>query len=208
MNPSGLPDQAVKTTVDNVKASCSPTTDWDILNPALVLAFCLQYCYQTRFTSSTVNRLVINMTYDALYMLDTSSLVAISANDSNQTVAHYERFNCFGVVRTLYGDVDDWYPLAKLEPGDTAVGLQALFSPVPIPVARDVVSFHYISQKESELLYKVLSKQILIESWEELQEAWPKAGTTEVGVYSRARFHDNSEIKRLHEFVTKYVLIE
>lgn len=193
---------------DTLKSSCDAHGEWERMNPALVLAYCLQFSYQTNFTSSTVDRMVSKLTSFEHVHFGVNSLNESSA------VVKFERFNCFGVVRSLYGDVDEWYPPAKRNPksrkssqtsnNDDVHAIDAA-NPTPIPMARDVISFHYISQKESELLYNIISNNTMLKSWQELKEIWPKPGSSDVGPYARARFRDDQEVVRLFEFLTTYI---
>jgi hypothetical protein len=163
--------------------ACSATTDWDAINPALVMAYCLQKSYQVQPLEVSV----------------------IDGNLSNQTV--YERLNCFGIVRTLYGDVDDWYTLAKLPYTANKVKANSLLNQQPISIARDVISFHYVSELEASLLYRILSKEVSVSSKEELIKVWPK-NDKEAGPYARWRFHNDEEVANLFHHLTQYITVK
>lgn len=94
-----------------------------------------------------------------------------------------ERFNAYGPVGLVSGQVDDWYREAK------AFEQGAVPSVGPLPVARDVISFHYVSPAEASLLFRMLSGSSRVDGPAELQLQWPKGG--DIGPYA----HPLSDIR-------------
>jgi len=111
-----------------------------------------------------------------------------------------ERFNVFGSLRTLAGDVDSWYTECKLNLPPGSLERQHDKRQRPLSVATDVVSFHYVSQKESILLYQLISRK-LAPTPEELFEVWPKTDK-ETGHYSR-KMRTIEEARALLVFVNQ-----
>ena len=63
---------------------------------------------------------------------------------------------------------------------------------------REVISFHYVSEFESQLLYKVLTKKFT-PSVHELEQIWPKENR-DVGPYAH-RLTNYEDAKLLHEYL-------
>lgn len=77
---------------------------------------------------------------------------------------------------------------------------------LPINVAPDVVSFHYVSSMEASILFRVLSKRVTPTA-DELRAMWPK-NDKDSGPYSRWRFKSDEELGRLHTFLTSEVHVK
>ena len=119
------------------------------------------------------------------------------------TTTNKERFNVYGIVRTLYGDFDSWYPEAKFafeDPPSKKLQLANM-------IAEDAISFHYTSQTETSLLYKIMTKEIQLKSSTDLKDKWIK-NDFDAGHYSRWRFHDDKEIDNLYQFLTTQLTIK
>lgn len=175
----------VNTLTREMLLQCDATTSWDRLNPGLVVAFCLQHVYNAKILPTTEEAIPV----------------------PGHTSA--ERFNVYGTVRTLSGTVDSWFTECKhnLIPGSLDQDRDKLKAlQVPIKVAPDVVSFHYVSQAESTLLYQMLSRQIRFSSSEALMRAWPSSDK-EVGHYSR-KFKDVAEAENVLAFINQAVVLE
>lgn len=126
------------------------------LPTGIILAHCIGKVFGVDFASSTTSEVhrPKRSTRATRPLLPQGGGAAVKA----------ERFNVYGVLRTLLSDFDAWYVDAKRpaeaisaaasKPGQGVTGgadgnLSVL--------AKDVVSFHYVSETESRLLYELLS---------------------------------------------------
>ena len=117
-----------------------------------------------------------------------------------------ERFNVFGALRTLSGDVDSWYleckqnlPVGSLDRRGTGVAAK------PLAVAPHLVSFHYVSQAESVLLYQYLSGQLPLSSAEDVASRWPQTEKA-AGHYSRIIKRNSQDAAQLFSFLKSTVV--
>lgn len=157
-------------------AKCDPSrTAWDRMNPGLVVAYCLQHVFSAQLVPTTEGE--------------------------------GERFNVFGALRTLSGDVDSWYleckqnlPVGSLERKGKA-GAPAK----PLAVAPHLVTFHYVSQAESVLLYQYLSGQLPLSSAEDVASRWP-ATDKAAGHYSRIIRQNSQDAAQLFAFLKSTVV--
>ena len=85
-------------------------------------------------------------------------------------------------------DFDDWYYDAKENLNYTQRQPQCITAAPVLPsaqcIASDTVSFHYVSQAESLLAYRILSGAADISTIMQLRSLWPHEPTT-IGHYSR-----------------------
>jgi hypothetical protein len=114
-------------------------------------------------------------------------------------------------MRSLHGDVDGWYIESKLKlpPGalDNAKLREKHHYPTRMStVSNQLISFHYVSQFEANLLYRLLTKQLKPSNWIEFQQLWPKTNQ-EAGHYSRSHFYNEDEIKHLYDYIMRNVTI-
>jgi len=156
-------------------SKCNAVTAWDRINPGLVVAYCLQHVFSASLVPTTAER------------------------------ESAERFNVFGSIRTLIGDVDSWYTECKnnLPPGSLEKKPNQV-PPKPLAVAQDVISFHYVSQKESILLYQLLSRRLVVTTPQQLIDLWPTSDK-DVGHYSR-RIKNQLEATALINFVNRTIV--
>jgi hypothetical protein len=116
--------------------------------------------------------------------------------------------------------VDSWYTECKLDLPPGSLNSKKSFTspkPVPIKIAPDLISFHYISERESTLLYNILHANEKEQSTrtgrehgpsmspDELYDAWPR-GNSEVGHYSRP-MRDKDEAATLHRALFDYITV-
>ena len=161
---------------------CNDYSDWAVINPGIVVAYCLQHVLHTTFIDS-------------------------KARDNS------ERFNVYGVVRSVVNEFDDWYIEAKLglNPGyidRSKRNPEGPLNAVPnsikfLPSAEELVSFHYVSQHESNLMYQIISKKITLKSPDHLLSIWPSTDT-DIGHYSR-KIKNVDEAKVLFHYITSIV---
>lgn len=161
---------------------CNDYSEWAVINPGIVVAYCLQHALFTTFIDS-------------------------KASDNS------ERLNIYGVVRSVVSEFDDWYVEAKLglPPGyidrskrNPEGPLQAVTNSVNFfPSEKELISFHYVSQYESNLMYQIISKMIKVKSPEHLLSLWPSTDQ-EVGHYSR-KIKNINEAKLVLEYITSIV---
>jgi hypothetical protein len=111
-----------------------------------------------------------------------------------------ERFNCYGLARTVTGDVDGWYIEAKNELPPGRLEMSGGFEPKPLNIAKDIISLHYVSEMESKVLYDILSGQLLPQSSEALKSIWPQSGQ-QLGAYSRKV--KDFEYEQLYAFIMR-----
>lgn len=162
--------------------NCLDNSKWGQVNPGISLARCLKAVFQS---SSPETRWDTTMLEGSKSSSVESGSVVTSSTASGSTAAHRsgrelrERFNVYGPVRTSLGDFDQWYAEKKPDEGgvilqngelddnggqeekqDQVQGqeqehgqMQAPFSPIPL------VSFHYVSQHETEFLYSLLYRR-------------------------------------------------
>lgn len=162
------------------------------------------YLYNLRYTPLSIY--VLTLHYYAVYY---------------PTVILYYMYVCV----QLHGDVDGWYTECKLDlpPGSLERAKKSILSrtpvpvPVPVQIAPDLISFHYVSERESTLLYQILhSKRQQQQSArgsypghdeyitpDELYEAWPRT-SSEVGHYSRP-MRNKDEATRLHNALYDHI---
>jgi hypothetical protein len=207
-----LSNRALESRVDHKRIkNCNANSEWDRQNPGrllvklglvmlddffvgLSIAYCLQALFGVKFTDSA---------------------------DSSGA----ERFNVYGALRSLSGDADDWYITARLPfPGDTGHPTGKVQSASVLEqysfdeyrrysaslVSSDVVSFHYVSQLESTLLYNLLCKCISLGHLEitptSLQSMWPH-NDKDAGHYSRWKFISDQEVNVLLWFLLEHARI-
>ncbi len=161
---------------------CNDYSNWAIINPGIVVAYCLQHVLHTTFIDSTVK--------------DNS-----------------ERFNIYGVVRSVINEFDDWYIEAKLglSPGYIDRSKRNPEGPLNVvpnsisffPSAKELISFHYVSQYESNLMYQIISKKIILKNPEHLLSIWPSTDA-DIGHYSR-KIKNINEAKMIFEYITSIV---
>jgi len=166
---------------DKMLQSCNDYSEWAVINPGIVAAYCLQHVLHATFIDS-------------------------KATDNS------ERLNVYGVVRSLVNEFDDWYIEAKLglSPGyierskrNPEGPLQAVPNSVAFFPSKEVISFHYVSQHESNLMHQILSKRIALKSPEHLLSLWPSTDA-DVGHYSR-KIKNINEAKLIFEYITSVV---
>jgi hypothetical protein len=81
----------------------------------------------------------------------------------------------------------------------------------PVKIARDVISFHYVSEKESDLLFKLLTHQVIPEielskiNAEDLLKWWPST-SKEFGHYSR-KLSGIKEAEIVLKFISEIMII-
>jgi hypothetical protein len=112
------------------------------------------------------------------------------------------------LISQLFGEMDQWYVDCK-----ELLALGMKFKTLPLSqqqeevtvrdlrnrlatVAKDVVSFHYVSEAESRLLYALLDKVRIahlgpdcdksVPSAKEIYRLWPRGNITVVGDYAQA----------------------
>jgi len=143
---------------------CSASDKWSHTNPGVVMSYCLFTIFSIPFTSS-------------------------------RNVEGAERFHVYGPVRSLVGELDHWYMEAKTLAKDAPPPMDKLSHSLkgrPTPnwpayrFAVDTISYHYISQMESGLLYRYLSggRRNVPQDGQAVMDVWP-AGHKETGPYSR-----------------------
>lgn len=168
---------------------CSPKSAWERSNPGLVLAYCLQAVFSAPFPLT---------------------------NETANGWPEGERLNVYGVVRTLTGDVDSWYKESKLMLASGSAGANQQASPFMTTIAKDVISFHYVSQVESALLYRLLSDSTAISSQsmprrevissERLLQLWP-SNQQDVGHYS-SKLKSLDEAAKLRSFFQNVAVLD
>ena len=284
-NHHRLPQEISSYTMLQLSA-CIPQTMWERSNPGLVLAYCLQAVFNTPFPATNDSNVISpskNKMFIAIFLLLLfkpflsflfcdmifQSEVFLYAHLPNphptysREIAGGERFNVYGLLRTLRGDTDPWYTgnitieiiairshffsfvssiqntcsftltptlfcivqtmyvecKLALRPGSLK-GPQASV-PFLFPMARDVISWHYVSEHESLLLYKILSsrypelsvvsladittKTSGTMSSQELLQRWPHT-TKDIGPYSVKMF-DQQEASRVITFLYQHIII-
>lgn len=169
---------------NKLKNGCSSNSEWTMINPGIVAAFCLQEVFNVEFINSNDN---YNKSHDDQF---------------NQEI-YPERFNIYGTVRSLTGEYDNWYVESKLNLSPGKLTLGGFISKPLLPMS-DMVSFHYVSEMESLLLYRILSNKIKI-NIDELKSMWPK-NNTEVGHYSR-KIKTDEEANNVFNFLVKKIII-
>ena len=145
--------------------SCKCTTKWEIINPGIILAHCLQRV----FNISVINSL---------------------------DFINYERFNVYGPKRSYFHDFDEWYVTGKqtiLQPNSSLI-----MSNYPI-------SFHYISEIETNLLYKIIYK-LIQPTFIEFQLLWPH-NNKEGGHYSNWLFKNQTEMKSFYNHLMNNISV-
>jgi hypothetical protein len=115
---------------------------------------------------------------------------------------------CFIQLFKLVGDYDSWYVSAKTKLNYSQHESLALIpnNPSIANIARDAVSFHYVSQRESLLLHEILSKPAESLIARELKHRWPST-SEEIGHYSR-KVRSNEEYDLLLEAITKRLKVD
>lgn len=110
-------------------------------------------------------------------------LLGAASPSSQEEGSAAERFNVYGLLRSLLGDVDGWYRDAKagLAPG-THDEAGAEGAGAPLRLARELVSLHYVSQAESALLHEALTRPGGAAT---AARRWPRHGSAGVGAYAR-----------------------
>lgn len=96
----------------------------------------------------------------------------------------------------------------------SSIGKNSSFASVPVlterqfrnriaTIALDVVSFHYVSERESQLLYTLLDSGVaaIAPSVNDLFSMWPKGNLSVLGDYARA-LKDTEEARVLHKFLS------
>ena len=125
--------------------------------PGIIVAGCLQEVFQVPFTDAAVVRTVT---------------VAHNSSTSTVKMTREELFHVYGPVRLVTSDIDDWYLNMKNRVLDADVAADAALTPshyTPYSrdslsaVARHLVSFHYISEAESSLLFEIFSARSRVE---------------------------------------------
>jgi hypothetical protein len=169
----------------NFKKGCSSNSEWTMINPGIVAAFCLQEVFNAKFINSNDN---FNKSHD----------------DLNNEEIYPERFNIYGSVRTLSGEYDNWYVESKLKLSPGKLATSGGFISKPLLPMSDMVSFHYVSQIESLLLYQILSNKINI-NLDEMKSLWP-TNNTDVGHYSR-KIKTDKEAWNLYNFLMEKIVI-
>lgn len=78
-------------------------------------------------------------------------------------------------------------------------------SPLPIEIAPDVISFHYISQIESQLLHQLLTTNCTNGTLDanDVKLRWPST-SEHLGHYSR-RIRDESEAALIHSVICSHL---
>lgn len=136
-------------------------------NPGLIVAGCLQELFKVSFT-------------------DISILRSKVFPDNNIELFQSELFNIYGPVRLLTSDIDDWCVNMKnsLFKSSRVAKNQSVYTKHSFKyISGDVISFHYISEKESTLLYKFFTSKELNWTPKSLSNMWPHG--EDVGDYSR-----------------------
>lgn len=104
----------------------------------------------------------------------------------------------------MANDFDSWYPAAKkmlhYQRAQNLSSSQGMDN-----LAEDVVSFHYVSQMESRLIYDLLSKKKKVGDWQELQKLWPSTQES-IGHYSR-KVTKKEEFQLLWTALTKTIRV-
>lgn len=165
--------------------NCNPDSDWARMNPGLVIAYCLQIVFGANFKDS---------------------------RSSDGT----EKFNVYGLLRTIVGDYDSWYIDAKEKMNYSAAEntkienkFQLVSNKMSVNnVAEDAISFHYVSEQESLLLFELLSRVSLNASSfdiDELRNRWPSSHAA-IGHYSR-KVRTKEEFDLLFETLTRRLKI-
>lgn len=134
----------------------------------IILAHCIGKVFGVNFTASTTSE---------VHLLARQHGAAVAPSTQLGRNVQAERFNVYGVLRTLLGDFDAWYVDAKR----SAEAIKAISGGQKRAVdgtegslavlARDVVSFHYVNEVEARLLYELLSGEAV---------AWSSADAKEV----------------------------
>ena len=162
-------------------------------NPAIVFAHCLRIVYSVPFTDSTTD-----------------------ATPSSGL----ERFNVYGTVRSLTSNFDQWYPDGKSNV-EKYYRLQtrtphSIHKTTPTSqnyhtpnIATNPISFHYVSEMESSLLYLLLNSKNALDKESQshprllnasyVKKIWPKTDQ-ELGHYSY-KIKSNAEA----DLVTNYM---
>ena len=119
---------------DNPKSTCSPegASKWIQGNPGLLTAECFDK--------------VLN-----IKLVDT--------RDEREDLSH--KFHAYGLVRTVTGQIDDWY-LNKHKTLDDLFGVDTKYHHLPqkgsICCSSSTISFHYVEAGESIVFWQVLQK--------------------------------------------------
>lgn len=123
-----------------------------------------------------------------------------------------ERFNVYGTVRSLTNNFDEWYPKGKAKVNEhyrSQAGVEPLRQYSTHEIANNPISFHYVSEMESSLLYSLINYKTVhaddsktpFKSFNAsyIMNTWPKTNG-EVGHYS-AKIRSVSEA----DIITKYM---
>lgn len=171
------------------------------------MAGCLQEVFEVPFTDSSWSPVA----HPVGTILENAT-PKLNSSPRNTHIRREELFNVYGPVRLCTADIDDWYVNMKnrvLEADHAAASpdnnaslssysapsTRFLYTPFTREalgsIAKHVVSFHYISESESTLLFRILSGQARRRaaaeepagSKEQLLQAWPRGAA--VGDYAR-----------------------
>ena len=140
-----------------------------------------------------------------------------------------ERFNVYGTVRSLTNNFDKWYPDGKMKVkeyyqsqlGSSTTTSSKLISPSELhskfTVATNPISFHYVSELESSLLYSLLSSRTIQNSGSGpgtthtkalnasyIMKVWPKTNQ-ELGHYS-LKIGSQSEATLIANYISRVQL--
>eukprot|EP01037_Dinobryon_pediforme_P013295 gene13295-13407_t len=157
-----------------LQRSCISRSKWSIDNPGIVLSLCLTVALKIPFASSRPP-------------LSPSFIKALGWPPS------VELFNVYGPVRMALNDIDDWYVKAKALATKSISNVRS--SDIDL---NEIVSFHYVNQMESVLLYNLLAGESEVPlsevSFRDIRRMWPSTNS-EAGPYSRRLISDEEAIK-------------
>ena len=137
------------------------------------MAACLQEVFKITFTDASI----------------TSMLKPTTSTLSINNVKREELFNVYGPLRLLLHDIDDWYIKMKNRVLFADVGIAYNVSIMPYTknmlgfIPTSVISFHYVSESETIILFSLLSNKSKQFSEQELWKLWPRGA--KVGDYAR-----------------------
>jgi hypothetical protein len=223
-----VPSLSVTLRVQNVSVSidprrisgCASLSEWENINPGLVVAYCLMHVFSAKFPRSDE---------PSEEKKEEEAFAAVEAYNSKNVTStsaaapfYEERFNAYGIVRTLAGDVDAWYyevkhaltPGALTSSGGGGGDMHQLAKKLSgsggnggnvgggldlhISLSKAPISFHYVSQVEAMLLYRILSRA-WVPTLKEMHDAWPSV-PAKIGHYSRG-IADEVEARRVWEYL-------
>jgi hypothetical protein len=147
------------------------------LTTGIIVAGCLQEVLKISFTDASI------LTKHVQHNSSTSTI---------ETIIRQDLFNVYGPVRLTTCDIDDWYINMKnrvLQSNIVAARSDNNFTYTPYTrktlgdIAKNVVSFHYISEAESRLLFQMLSGVVRPSTESALVAMWPRGRA--VGDYAR-----------------------